>query len=155
MGFDYSLKLSTDMNRAHALGLLAEHIPGLQWSDENGSLFDSTLSNIIIAASELHGYSQAMIEEGFGFTPELSVLFRFPSNRDYDRFAQTMLRGVLLLLDHGRDGVLLFNGEIIVLQRLGGQLTLNSDYHIFDDKDWLKSILTTSFERRPLPSPLL
>jgi hypothetical protein len=95
------------------------------------------------------------MEEGFGFRPNLIVLFRFPSNHDHDKFAQTMLQGALLLLDHGRDGVLLFNGEIIALQRFGGKLVLNADHHLWDDDEWLKSGGAVAFERRPLPSPLL
>jgi hypothetical protein len=66
-----------------------------------------------------------------------------------------MLQATIILLEHAQDAVLLFNGETIVLQRFGGKLVFNSDYHIFDDDNWLKSRLTTPFERRSLPSPLL
>ncbi|HLM42668.1 MAG TPA: SitI3 family protein, partial [Myxococcaceae bacterium] len=59
-----------------------------------------------------------------------------------------------LLLEHAQDAVLLFNGEIIVLQRFGGKLVFNSEYHLWNDDDWLKSRLPLPFERRPLPSPL-
>ena len=151
MGLDYSLQLSTDMDRAQPLGLLAENIQGLQSSEEDAFLCGT---DIIVAAGELDEQSRCIMEEGFGFRPNLIVLFRFPSNHDSDKFAQTMLQGALLLLDHGRDGVLLFNGEIIVLQRLDGKLVFNADHHIWDD-DYLKGRLTVPFEFRSLPSPFL
>jgi len=152
VGLDYSLMLSTGMERAHALGLLAEHIQGLHWSEENAFLFGI---DIIITVVELDGEAQSIVEEGFGFRPTLSVGFRFPSNHDYERFVQAMLRGALLLLEHGGDGVLLFNGEIIVLQRIGGQLVFNAEYRLYGDEHWLKDKVSVPFERRPLPSPFL
>ncbi|MCY1082707.1 SitI3 family protein [Archangium lansingense] len=151
MGLDYSLKLATDMKRIQALGLLAERIPELQWSEEHTSLY---APDIIITVVEMDGMGQSIIEEGFGFRPSVSVGFRYPSNRDYENFAKTMLRGALPLLEQGRDGVLLFNGEIIVLQRIGGRLVFNADYRLYRDERWLTDNVPVPFERRPLPSPL-
>ncbi|HZI08510.1 MAG TPA: SitI3 family protein [Archangium sp.] len=152
MGLDYSLKLTTDMTRARALGLLAEQIPELQWSEENKSLY---APDIIITVLELSSEGDSIIEENFGFRPSLSVGFRYPSNRDYENFAKTMLRGALPLLAQGRDGVLLFNGEIIVLQRREGRLVFNADYRLYRDEHWLSANVPVPFERRSLPSPLL
>jgi hypothetical protein len=152
VGLDYSLKLATDMNRVQALGLLEERIQGLQSSEEDAFLCGS---DIIVAVVEMGRGSQSLMEEGFGFRPNLSVLFRFPSNHNYSNFVQTMLRGALLLLEHGRDGVLLFNGEIIVLQRIGGQLVFNADYRLHADERWVESMVPVPFVRRSLPSPFL
>jgi hypothetical protein len=104
---------------------------------------------------ELSSEGDSIIEENFGFRPGLSVGFRHPSNRDYENFVKTMLRGALPLLDQGRDGVLLFNGEIIVLQRMEGRLVFNADYRLYKDEHWLKDNVPVPFERRSLPSPLL
>lgn len=152
MGLDYVLDASTDMKRAQALDLLAGCIPELQWSEEHGSLY---APDIIITVLELSSEGDSIIEESFGFRPSLSVGFRYPSNRDYENFVKTMLRGALPLLDQGRDGVLLFNGEIIVLQRMEGRLVFNADYRLYKDEHWLKDNVPVPFERRPLPSPLL
>jgi hypothetical protein len=65
-----------------------------------------------------------------------------------------MLQATMLLLEHAQDAVLLFNGEIIVLQRLGGHLTFNSDHPMWEE-EWLRSWLPLPHERHPLPSPLL
>jgi hypothetical protein len=144
--------LSTGLDRAHALGLLAEHIQGLHWGEENAFLFGT---DIIVTVIDLDGEARSIVEEGFGFRPSLSVGFRFPSNHDYERFAQAMLWGALLLLEHGGDGVLLFNGEIIVLRRIGEQLVFNADYKLYGDEHWLKGKVSVPFERRSLPSPFL
>ncbi len=152
MGLDYSLKLSTEMTWAHALGLLTKQLQELQWSTEHSSLFSA---DIIITGAEMDEESRSIIEEGFAFRPNLYAVFRYPSNRDYEKFARTMLKATLLLLEHGRDGVLLFNGELIVLQRLGGQLVFNADYRLYKDERWLKENVPVPFERRPLSSPLL
>ncbi|HYO57296.1 SitI3 family protein [Archangium sp.] len=99
---------------------------------------------------------QWLINDGFQFIPTLLIGFRFKlkSDTDYDTSSQIMFDATMLLLEHAQDAVLLSNYELIVLQRLGGQLTFNSDHHMWSD-DWLKSRLTIPFEHRPLPSPLL
>ena len=66
MGLDYVLDVSTDMTRARALGLLAEQIPELQWSEENKSLY---APDIIITVLELSHEGDPIIEENFGFRP--------------------------------------------------------------------------------------
>lgn len=152
MGLDYVLDVSTDMKRAQAIGLLAERIPELQWSEEHASLH---APDIIITVLELSREGDPIIEENFGFRPVLSVGFRYPSNRDYENFVKMMLRGALPLLEQGREGVLLFNGEIIVVQRMGGRLVFNADYRLYRDEHWLKANVPVPFERRSLPSPLL
>jgi hypothetical protein len=152
VGLDYGLKFSTEMTWKETRDLIAKQALGLQWSDESSSFFNS---DIIVAGCAMDKESQSIFEEGFGFRPDLFVLFRYPSNRDYEKFARTMLQGTLLLLEHGRDGVLLFNGEIIVLQHLGGQLVFNADYRLYNGERWLKDNVPVPFELRPLPSPFL
>jgi len=124
----------------------------LAWGEERFVLHDPTLT---ICATQSRSMTRKVIERGFRFIPDLSIEFRFVSNSDYDGFKKTMLLATLHLLEHAQDAVLVFNGEIIVLQRLGGKLVLNSEYHIWDADDGLRSRLTLPFERRPLPSPLL
>jgi hypothetical protein len=98
---------------------------------------------------------QGIIEESFHFTPTLWVGLRRRADADWDRFRQVLLDASLTLLDEAKDAVLLFNGERIELQRLGGQLAFNAESGYWRDEDWLKSRLTLPFEWRPLPSPLL
>jgi hypothetical protein len=152
MALEYDLELSTKMIPTQAMNLLASSLKGLAWGEERFFLYDPMIT---ICATQSISMTRKVIERGFRFVPELSVGFRFVSNSDYDCFRETMLQATVLLLEHAQDAVLLFNGEIIVLQRFDGKLVFNSEYHIWDDDDWLKSRLSFPFERRPLPSPLL
>jgi len=152
MALVYELELSSSVRCMRALELLAAHMDGLEQDEDRPCLFGPTIT---MSVAEPDAMSRKVIKRGFQFEPTLSIGFRFVSNTDYDAFKQIMLRATVLLLAHAQDAVLLFNYEIIVLQRLGGILVFNSEYHIWDDDDWLKSRLSTPFERRPLPSPLL
>ena len=147
MALEYTLESSTKMTPTQAMDLLASSHEGLAWGEERFVLYNPTIT---ICATQSLLMTRKVIERGFRFVPDLSVEFRFVSNSDYECFRKTMLLATMLLLAHVQDSVLLFNGEIIVLQRFGGKLVFNSDYHIWDDDDWLKSRLSLPFERRPL-----
>jgi hypothetical protein len=151
MALEYEFELSTRVTPMQTMEALANHIERLAWGEDRFVLFDPTIT---ICATHSLGMTQKLIERGFRFTPSLSVELRFISNSNYDRFKELLLQATMLLLKHAQDAVLLFNGEIIVLQWLDGQLTFNSDYHIWDE-GWLRSRLTIPFEYRALPSPLV
>jgi hypothetical protein len=156
MAIEYELDLSTNVKPTQALELLSSHIGGLTstWNGKNSYyLWGPTIE---IDFGEPSRTWPETIKDGFGFIPTLLVGFRFKlkSDTDYDTNKQLMFRAVMLLLEHAQDAVLLSNYELIVLQRLGGKLTFNSDLQLWDD-DWLKGRLTLPHECRPLPSPLL
>jgi hypothetical protein len=149
MALEYDLHLSTSTKPEHAMKKLASQIAGLDWSEDRFFLFDKTVS---ICAIENRSES---IKDAFHFNPTILVGFRRGFDADWERFRQILLDASLLLLDDAQDAVLLFNGERIELQRLGGQLAFNSESGYWRDKDWLESRLTVPFDWCPLPSPLL
>jgi len=151
MALEYDLHLSTNLKPAQALEKLASLAPEPTWSEDRTFLVDITAQ---IRALEPRALTQSIIKDAFHFTPTLCVRLRRRSDADWNRFRQLLLDATLVLLDDAQDAVLLFNGEIIVLQRLEGRLVFNSEYDL-GDAEWLKSRLTLPFERRPLPSPLL
>jgi hypothetical protein len=152
MALEYDINLVTSIGNKQALEMLASQIPGLVWGDDHSFLFEPTAT---ITASVTRASTRSLFEDTFHFVPTLRVGFRYVWDSDYDRFKEIMLQATLLLLQHAQDAVLLFNGETIVLQRFGGKLVFNSNYHIFEDDDWLRSRLSLPFERRPLTSPLM
>jgi hypothetical protein len=155
MAIEYDLHLSTHLKPVQALEKLIRQIPELTWSDDRTFLVDTSAH---ISAAESHAIMPlipSVIEDFFHFTPTLWVGFRRLSDADWDRFRQVLLDASLALLDEAKDAVLLFNGERIELQRLGGHLAFNAESGYWRDEGWLKSRLTIPFERRPLPSPLL
>ncbi|WP_309894460.1 SitI3 family protein [Archangium sp.] len=154
MATEYAFDIASDLKTVQALELLSRHISGLTltWNGKNRDYLVGSTINISVS-EQLRSWQETILE-GFGFTPTLSVGFRFHNNTDFDAFSEIMFQATMLLLEHAEDAVLLFNYEIIVLQRLGGKLVFNAGYQMWDD-DWLKSRLSLPFERRPLPSPLL
>jgi hypothetical protein len=129
MALEYIFESSTKMTPTQAMDLLASSLKGLAWGEEKFVLYDPTVT---ICATQSLSVTRKVIERGFRFVPDLSVEFRFVSNSDYECFRETMLLATTLLLEHVQDSVLLFNGEVIVLQRFGGRLVFNSGYHIWD-----------------------
>jgi hypothetical protein len=154
MALEYELALSTRMTPAQVLGMLSKQLGGLTllWNGKNSDYLWGPTININV--NEPIRSMPDTIKEGFGFPPTLMVGFRFTNNTDYDVSRQLMFQATMLLLEQAQDAVLLFNYEFIVMQRLGGRLTFNSDSHLWDD-EWLKTRFTLPYERRPLPSPLL
>jgi hypothetical protein len=151
MGLDNSLELSTDMRPAQALCLMAERF-GLKWGDDTHLLGPA----VWVSAIEPSQDFKLMIEEAFHFRPNLSVGFRLDPNSDeYEEGNRIMLRATMLLLEHGRNGVLLFNGEHIILQRISGRLVLNADSGNWTDGLRLENEIRLPHEKRPLPSPFL
>ena len=151
MGLDYSLELVTELQPLQSLRLLVDRL-GLHWWDE------SHLGGpaLWISAGVQTARWRALMEEAFHFSPNLSVPFRLdPNAPEYRQGDRLMMRAALLLLEHGQEGALLFNGESIVLQRLKGHLVLNEDFGGWTDgPEWEKDVYLP-YERRSLPSPLL
>jgi hypothetical protein len=155
MALEYDLHLSTHLKPTQALEKLIRQTPGLSWSEDRSFLIDTSAH---ISAAEPHAIMpliQGVIEDSFHFTPTLWVGFRRLVDADWERFRQILLDASLTLLDESKEAVLIFNGERLELQRIGGQLSFNAESGYWSDKDWLKRRLTRSFEWGPLPSPLL
>jgi len=153
MAVEYSIDIASDLNRDQAMRLLAERL-GMEQTEG----FVHKPGTMSIGACDIEpGHWTEVTEEAFHFTPNLSMSFRRLYEANGEEFARLMLRATMLLLEHGRDAVLLFNGEIIVFQRLRGQLTFNTDYELQVGKDelLLKEEVRIPYERRSLPSPLL
>jgi hypothetical protein len=151
MGLDHSLALSTDLKPHPALSLLAGRW-GLAWADA------THLSGpaLWVSAIEPGPEFKRMMAEAFQFRPTLSVGFRLNTNHDgYEEANRVMLRATMLLLERGHEGVLLFNGEHIVLQRLKGLLVLNEDARNWTDERRLEEEIHLPHDKRPLVSPLL
>ncbi|QRK12960.1 hypothetical protein JQX13_24755 [Archangium violaceum] len=151
MSLEYGLELSTGLKPQELLRLLEAQL-ALSWGNEK-SLRGPALWIDCVEASRA---GRESIEEGFHFSPDVLVIFRLDSNSgEYEEGHRVMLRATMLLLEHGQDGVLLFNGEHILLQRIAGQLVLNADARNWTDGLRLENEIRLPHEKRSLPSPLL
>lgn len=91
------------------------------------------------------------VEEEFGFTPEVHVLFRFDKFTDFPRQHHDMVRLASTLLTKTRgDAVLLFNGEVVWLLRTNGQLTISDRNDLWTPD--LRALLPHPYERGDLPT---
>lgn len=94
----------------------------------------------------------------FGFTHRVTATFRLsnrstPEEREHN--TAVMTDAVLQFLDrYAGSGVLLFNGEEVVLQKLDGPVSLNSDWEEWSESEELSALIGER-EFRSLPQPLL
>jgi hypothetical protein len=93
-----------------------------------------------------------------GFVDRISIVFRISNRADShqrDEAVVLMVRTVLQLFDrYPSEGVLLFNGEQVVLQRLNGRVVVDSKWEELADIPELAA-LVAALEVAPLPQPLL
>ncbi len=149
MALEFDLSISTEFEPMQTLQILSQRL-GLE-RDSNMNLLAAGVSVSAITKSAL---GQSVIEDGFGFRPNIAVCFRIYPNEDYEQGKVTLLRATVELLSQVRgDAVLLFNGEEIVLQRIEENLLLNQDKSIWSPLQLSK--ITLPYELRSLPSPLL
>jgi hypothetical protein len=113
---------------------------------------------LMVTAYRVVPGEEASAADLFGFTHRVTATFRFsntaaPHVRDTN--VVLMVQAVLRFLDrYPGSGVLLFNGEEVVLQRLDDTVELSSDWEEWTDVSQL-SHLIGRYDRRPLPQPLL
>ena len=151
MGLDYTLSLISDMLPSEAVNLMADRLE-LKKVDEAHLVGAAMMASV---KQPSRGW-QEMIEEGFHFTSTLLILFRLdPNDEGYEQGLRLMLRATQVLLERGKDAVLLFNGEHILLQRSQGRLVLNTEYSHWTQGFRMAGEIWLPHECRPLPSPLL
>jgi hypothetical protein len=94
----------------------------------------------------------------FGFTDRVTIMFRISNRANFDQRDEAvvlMVRTVLQFFDrYPSEGVLLFNGEQVVLQRLDGGAVVDSKWEELADIRELAA-LVAGLEVAPLPQPLL
>ena len=149
MALDYDLDLVTNLDSNEALTLLADKFD-FQWCNEN-QLIGIGVIVTSFSTSNLSELSLSIFEESYGFRSNICVSFRLDKFADYNRGYQSMMEAVTLLLNQSKgDAVLVLNGEINVLQRIDGELLLDSKWHSSNPDE-----LKLPHQIRPLTSPLL
>jgi len=151
MSIEYQLNVSTNGNASHLLETV-HHQSGLPWSRDRTFLNGAGVQVSALACSRSH---REIFEESFGIRFDVEIRFRL--SKDLDERSEgyrTMLTVVMeLLQQEAGQIVLLFNEEIILLQRFDGELVLNLDW-----QTWRKQgvdLITLPYKMRSLPSPLL
>lgn len=148
MSTEYQLYLATILEPLQVLQIASQGFE-LEWVDEpNG--FCLLGSGMLVGANQAMEF-QSIIEEEFGFVPNITIWFRLNWDADFEKAKQIMIRVTIELLRQiSEDAVLLFNYDSIVLQRLGENLLLNDAFN-----PWITELLpevTLPYEIRNLPS---
>lgn len=151
MALEYQLVISTDSSIKSLREVVHQH-SSLVWSADHTFLTGTGVQVSGIASSRSR---QATIEEGFGFRPEAQLFFRMASDPEERRVGYHVMLEVVadFLQREAGQAVLLFNGETILLQRLGGELTLNRDWQPWQNEGL--DLITLPYKVQSLPSPLL
>jgi hypothetical protein len=149
VAIEYDLEFATEFEPKVVLDVVAEKLSFKWW--EQSHLIAIGLIMGAYNPSKTSELSQSCFEEAYGFRPTLSVWFRLDKFADYDEGYRNMMRATTLLLSYiPGDAVLVFNGEITVLQRTNGELAINSELNPSPPGE-----VTLPYEMRPLASPLL
>ncbi len=150
MALEYQLYISTDSSASHLLEAIHDQF-NLPWSQDHMFLdpFGVQVSALACGQSRREAFV-----ESFGFRFDVAVHFRLANELDERREGYlTMLTVVVgLLQQEAGQAVLLFNDEIILLQRFDGDLALNLDW-----QTWQKQgvdLVTLPYRMQSLPSPL-
>jgi hypothetical protein len=150
MALEYVLCAAADITTEEFVAFLAEAL--------NASVHDNDVRRdglMVIAYRETPGeeYSPHTI----GFTHRVTATFRFSNlahTRLRDENTVLMVRAVLAFLGrYPGSGVLLFNGERVVLQKLDGPVELDSGWEDWSLDGMAKVI--AGLPQHPLPQPLL
>ncbi len=151
MAIEYNFYVSTDTSASHLLHTIHQQ-SGLSWSRDHTFLDSSGVQVSAVACGQSR---QEMLEESFGFRFEAAVYFRLSKDPDEAQVGyRTMLEVVVgLLRREAGQAVLLFNGEIILLERFHGELVLNLDWQTWQKQG--TEMITLPYRMQSLPSPLL
>lgn len=153
MAIEYSFELdgSTDaeqVSRLMADTAVAEGLIGAATFGRTGDWLDSGVLVAVSAATELPFPDPV---EQLGFTPKVDVLFRYDKDvEDVVRQRRDMVRLVTAVLNAVRaDAVLTFAGEIVLLLRTRGQLTIGNQDDFWTPE--IQALLPKPHDRASLP----
>jgi hypothetical protein len=152
MALEYVLYAAADLTTEEFLAFLAETL--------NAPIFYNFVScdGLQITAYREDPGEEAFSAEEFGFPHRLTATFQFANlapRQLRDENTVLMVSTTLTFLNrYSSSGVLLFNGERVVLQKLNGQVELDRDW----EEDWTLPGMDTviaGLSQRPLPQPFL
>lgn len=123
MSLDYTLSIATELTPAQVAALLVS-LAG--WREDEVDLWGRGVNARVLEES---GLSREIIEEDFGFSPSVGVVFHVVPGQGYEEGFAAMMRAVALLLSRVTgDAVMLKSAELMVLQRRKGHVTLSAQW---------------------------
>jgi hypothetical protein len=150
MSINYSLAYKSNTTLLEAQNILK--------GDFNLDQSESYLSldkGLFISLTPSTARSRNFYSGYFGFEPDITVVF------EIDKFGnqELLLRDMIsmtsdILSKFAEDAVMLFNGEILILQKREGLLTLNAEWADWGGDMRLSQYIKMPHKLESLPSPL-
>ena len=132
MGIEYTLSLHGDIEVASII----DHLTSSEEYEDHGTFLSK--EGIKIFVQDAQGLSAQIIEDEFGFYPKIQITFMLNKFSDLALLQKRVITMVdSLLRKETGDTVLLFNGESVILLRIGSELRLNKN-----EKFWQDDILS-------------
>jgi len=132
MAIEYNMELSTSEQPFELATVLARelHTDAPSTNDQGVSVVETPDATFFLSSSDSVGRQAIM--EAYGFLPAVSVWIRLCPLEDVPQFSFVLscFRALLHLI--AGDAVALYAGEIPILLRQRGTLSLNSDYPGFE-----------------------
>ena len=153
MAVEYDLSSDADIETGHLLAFFEAAVQGEIRAD--GTVFRDGMS---VTARRVPDEEQDTTSQLFGFAESCRATFRFhnlapETTREHNK--ALMVGAVLRFFERFRcRGVLLFNGEVAVVQRLGGEVTVTDEWADWLDGDEVAALVAGPKVER-LPQPLL
>lgn len=127
MSLDFSLEMETIVQPATLLSCI-NRLTGIPYVSENELKDD--LSHLILSAYEHDDkWCIKQTEEEFGFSPFVCIAIT-QGKVEHQRNSELLLTAAASVLrEFEGDMVLQFNGENVVMKRISGHITVNSDWY--------------------------
>lgn len=151
MSLFHSLEIATGLAPEQVVNIMSDRLAP-ESRDENSL----RVSGLFVIINRSTGLGQSVIEDDFGFRPNLSVVFEVYPEEDYAGGMRAMMRGAMALLEHeAGHAVMLANGERAMLQRLEGNLLLNERWDNWTAHAQLLPEVTLPYQLGFVASPAL
>jgi hypothetical protein len=153
MAIEFDLRSDADLDAGELLAFFAEAIGSTSVRD--GAAF---CEGMYVMPDRVPQDDDDPTVGWFGFKHRSTTTFRFSNQADAattDHNTAVMVGAVLAFFDrYAVHGVLLFNGEVVVIQRLTDRVVVADDWAEWLDGDEVATILASQ-SVHPLPQPLL
>ena len=154
MPLSYQLELSTEIAPLEFIELLPNAI-NFEWIKKDIDKSQIFTSGIILGVNKATEHTQNIINNAFGFIPQIDIWFRLnPNDPKYDKARKILLMFILNVLKKSQgEAVFLFNYEITFLAKIENILMFDTKM-----KNWFEDVeyeFAPQWKWLTLSSPLL
>lgn len=137
MALEYKLDLATPLEPPQLVAKLMA--PPFGFEMRYGRLIAPGV--VVLAASETD-LGRSLVRDAYHIEPTAYIKFRLDKFEEWEAGLHKTIRTSIDLMGIANcDGVLLFNGETVILMRIGGRLILNENHDFWSDASRLSDVI--------------